>query len=109
MVQESEVPTKYKSNIVNMMGDFEFLNAYDILNLDNLSWEVATYKVIRLDGYDANHQERGKIKDIIWQLRRNYRDRCRGYGFVIDIDEETVAISSDWDLPNQDNCTLANF
>ena len=104
MVQELTVSVTEESVMAKKMPeDYDFLNAYHILDLENLSWAVAIYKVFRIDGYDAKHEDRGNVKDIIWQLRSKYRNRCPGYGFVIDINEEAVVVPSDWDIPNQEN------
>lgn len=102
MVQKVDLPVKDKPTAVNTTRNYEFLNAYDILNLERLCWDVTTYKVIRLDGYDADHEDRGKITDIIWQLRFKFKERCRGSGFIFAIDDETVVVSSNWDLPDQE-------
>ena len=43
----------------------EFLNAYSIQNREDLSWEVAIYKIVPLNGDQPNNEDREKIKDII--------------------------------------------
>jgi len=64
---------------------------------------VATCTVFRLDNHKADHKDRGNIKNVMWDLRAQHRGRCPGYGFVIDIDEVTVAIPQRWDIPRQDD------
>ncbi len=79
----------------------EFLNAYSILDLEDLSWEVAIYKIVPLNGNQSKNEDRGKIKDIMWDLRRQYAGQCPGYGFILDVDETTAAIPEHWDIPQQ--------
>lgn len=77
-----------------------FLNAYAILDPGSLTWSVRTYVVGRTDGQRQTHEGRGAIKQAIWSLRNKYKSRCSGYGFVIDVDERTVVVPKDWDLPS---------
>ena len=79
----------------------EFLNAYNILDLENLSWNVAIYKMVQLNGDRSKNEDRGKIKSIMWDLRRQYAGQCPGYGFILDVDETTAAIPKNWDIPQQ--------
>lgn len=76
---------------------------YSILGLENLSWEVATYTVFPLDNHKVDHKDRGNIKNVMWDLRAQHRALCPGYGFVIDVDEVTVAIPQRWDIPRQND------
>jgi hypothetical protein len=75
-----------------------FLSCYEIVNADALRWGVRLYKV-RRDGVAPSHAERGAAKQIIWSLWKKNKGLCKGYSFVLDVDEETVAVSSDWNLP----------
>lgn len=75
-----------------------FLSCYEIVNSDALRWGVRLYKV-RRNGGDQTHADRGEAKQVIWSLRKKHKDLCRGYGFVVDVDEDTVAVPSDWKLP----------
>lgn len=75
-----------------------FLSCYEILNADALRWAVRLYHVRRAGG-GQSHAERGEAKQVIWSLRKKHKELCRGYGFVVDIDEETVAVPADWNLP----------
>ena len=81
----------------------EFLNAYSIHNQEDLSWEVAIYKIVQLNGNQSKNEDRGKIKDIMWDLRRQYTGQCPGYGFIFDVDKTTVATPKNWNIPQQDN------
>ena len=63
----------------------EFLNAYEIENIGAMSWQVALYKLERLDGQSLAHSDRGKIKNILWELYKKKKSQCRGLGFVVDI------------------------
>lgn len=76
-----------------------FLSCYDIVNSDALTWDVRLYKV-RANGGGQTHSERGDAKQVIWSLRKKHKEQCRGFGFVVDIDEETVAVPSTWQLPS---------
>jgi hypothetical protein len=75
-----------------------FLSCYEIINRDALRWDVRLYKIRRGDG--QSQAERGEAKQVIWALRRKHKDLCNGYGFVVEIDEETVAVASGWKLPS---------
>ena len=77
-----------------------FLSCYEITNPESLVWPVRLYKVVRADGSGQSHGDRGEIKQAIWELRKKYSSLCRGYGFVVDVDEETVAIPAGWELPS---------
>jgi len=72
-----------------------FLSCYDIVNSDALRWGVRLYKV-RRDGGEQTHAEQGDAKQTIWSLRKKHKELCRGYGFVVDLDEETIAVPSGW-------------
>jgi len=81
----------------------EFLNAYDVLNADALQWTAALYKVELTGNGAQSHQKRekrGDIKQIFWKLRDRHKSFCHGYGFVVDINEDTVAIPSSWAIPS---------
>ena len=75
-----------------------FLSCYEIVNPEALRWGVRLYQVRRDDG-GQTHAERGDAKQVIWSLRKKHKDLCRGYGFVVDLDEETIAVPSGWNLP----------
>jgi len=77
-----------------------FLNAYTITNATDLAWGVRLYNVERVDEQPQTHQERGAITQPVWGLRKKYRARCAGYGFVIDVSERTVVVPEGWDLPS---------
>lgn len=81
----------------------EFLNAYNILDLKDLSWDVATYTIVKLNAEKAKHEDRGKIKNTMWDLRSQYKKQCPGYGFIIDVDKVTVAIPKEWSIPRQED------
>jgi hypothetical protein len=103
MAMQSGMAVRDEHISVRTSTNGEFFNAYDILNLEDLRWSVATYTVVHLDDSSRKHEDRGKIKDVIWRLRDQYRGSCRGYGFVIDVDEVTVAVPSTWNIPRQEN------
>jgi hypothetical protein len=76
-----------------------FLSCYEILDADALRWNVRLYKARRIDGAAQGHADRGDVKQAIWGLRKKNPGLCRGYGFVIDVDAETAAVPSNWELP----------
>jgi len=80
-----------------------FINAYEIINGSTMGWDVNVYKVRRTDTRLQDHNERGDVKNAIWSLRKKHKDRCRGYGFVIDIGRDMVAIPASWDIPSPEN------
>lgn len=77
-----------------------FLNAYEITNPHELEWRVATYRLTRTDGVRQTHEDRSDLKNAMWSLYRQHRDRCHGYGFVVDINERMVAVPEGWDIPS---------
>ena len=81
----------------------EFFNAYRIIAPENLGWDVAIYRIIPLDGDISKNEDRGKIKSIMWDLHRQHKKKCVGYGFVIDVGKTRVAIPKDWDIPQQED------
>lgn len=91
-------PLSHNSRTVEVLPD-TFLSCYEIVNRDALRWGVRLYKVRRVGG-GQSHAERGEAKQAIWSLRKKYKDLCGGYGFVVDVDEETIAVPSNWNLPS---------
>ena len=79
----------------------EFLNAYDIANVAELSWPVRIYKVRPANGAPPTHSDRGSAKNVMWRLRELNRSACSGYGFVLDVNPDTVAIPEAWQIPAQ--------
>ncbi len=77
-----------------------FLSCYEITNPESLAWSVRLYKVIRTDGSGQSHGARGEIKQAIWALRKKHSSFSPRYGFVVDVDEETVAVPAGWELPS---------
>jgi hypothetical protein len=75
-----------------------FLSCYEIMNKDALRWNVREYKV-RL-AHRTRDVEHGEAKQVVWALRKKHSGACRGYGFVIEVDEATVAVPSGWNLPS---------
>ncbi len=71
-----------------------FLSCYEIVNADAVRWGVRLYKV-RRDSGEQTHADRSDAKQIVWSLRKKHKDLCRGYGFVVDVDEETIAVPAD--------------
>jgi hypothetical protein len=82
-----------------------FLNAYEIINAGGLSWPVNIYAVDLKDGEPQTHDKRGKLRDIIWELRKQHANLCKGAGFVVDISPRLVAVPAGWRLPVPINTT----
>ncbi|MBN8603429.1 MAG: hypothetical protein J0M26_20505, partial [Planctomycetes bacterium] len=76
-----------------------FLSCFEISNSDGLTWSVRLYKV-RANSGEKTHAERGEFKQVIWSLKKKHQELCSGYGFVVDLDEETIAVPSTWQLPS---------
>ncbi|MBL8077829.1 MAG: hypothetical protein JNM55_07700 [Anaerolineales bacterium] len=76
----------------------EYLNAFRILNPESLIWSVSTYSIVPING-DTSHSDRGKIKNLAWELRSAYKSQCKGLGFILDIDEFTIVTPSTWQFP----------
>jgi hypothetical protein len=75
------------------------LNCYEILNASALSQPVNIYRVEFSDPAEQTHETRGRAKQIIWDLRKEYRIHWRGYGFVVDLNRWDVAVPASWKLP----------
>lgn len=75
------------------------LNAYEILNTDELVWDVRLYSVRPANGKNAVHEERGSAKNAFWTLRKQHAAQCSGYGFVIDVNPTLIAVPSRWAVP----------
>jgi hypothetical protein len=82
-----------------------FLNAYEIINAADLSWPVNIYAVDLKDGEPQTHDKRGKVRDIIWKLRKQHANLCKRAGFVVDISPRLVAVPAGWNLPVPINTT----
>ena len=76
-----------------------FLNAYEIVNSASLSWPVNIFAVDLKDGEPQGHEKRGKVRDIIWKLRFQHSNQCKGHGFVVDISPRLAAVPAGWNLP----------
>ena len=78
-----------------------FLSCYEIVNADGLRWHVRLYRVRRMAGAWQSHEERREIKQAVWTLRKKYQGLCRGYGFVVDVGQELVAVPAEWNLSSR--------
>lgn len=76
------------------------LNCYEILNASELSRPVNIYRVEFADPADQTQENRGRAKQVIWDLRGQHRVHCRGYGFVVDLNPWEVAVPASWKLPD---------
>jgi len=81
------------------LRDMSFLNAFEIGNFSDLGWGVKTYTVEKMGGGSGGHESRGEKRSIMWDLRKKHSSRCPGYGFIIDVDESSMAVPARWHLP----------
>jgi hypothetical protein len=77
-----------------------FLNAYELTFPSRTPWRVSLYSAEPVDGGHSDHEERGTIKNAIWEFRRMNKAACPGpHFFVLDVDAETVAVPPSWEIP----------
>ena len=93
------VKTKPTRVVSTLTLPANFLNAYEIANGFDLSWPVNVYAIDLADERDQHQEQRSQIKNVMWELRKQYKGQCRGYGFVIDITPRLVAVPQGWQLP----------
>ncbi len=91
-----------KAAIAGLSGTLpaNFLNAYEIIAAAALSWPVNVYAVDLLGEPRQENDTRGRVKNVIWELRKKNKSSCRGYGFVVDISPRLVVVPRGWQLPN---------
>lgn len=77
-----------------------FLNCYEIKNISRLEWPVSIYIVKRADQQQQAHEDRSEIKGVVFDLRLKHRDKCKGFGFCFDVDEESVVVPASWEIPD---------
>ena len=77
-----------------------FLSCYEIVNPEELRWAVRLYRVEQTIASSQSKAERGQAKQALWSLRKKYPSACSGYGFVVEIEEELVAVPEAWNLPS---------
>lgn len=91
-----------KSHLATLKEETKaFLDGYEILNVNKLEWPVRTYTVEPTDALEPRHEERGKIVSAMWQLKFQHPEVSRGYGFIVDIDQLSVAVPARWELPSK--------
>jgi hypothetical protein len=49
-----------------------FLACYEIVNKDELRWNVRSYTVRSVNGDAKSHEDRGGAKQVIWDLRKKH-------------------------------------
>ncbi len=76
------------------------INAYEIDGTERMAWPVRRYAMRRRDGMVLRQEDRGRLKDTAFGLRRDYRAQCSGYGFIIDVDERTLVVPKTWVFPS---------
>src|SRR5262245_53602380 len=77
-----------------------FINAYELAFPSRRPWNVSLYCVTPAEGDSNGHEDRGSIKNAVWEYRKANKFRCPGpQYFVIDVDASTVAIPTRWNIP----------
>lgn len=76
-----------------------FLNAYAITNIDEIRIPVRTYSVQSVQSGESK-LDRSAVKGFGWDLFREYRSRCAGPRFVIDVNDRVLAVPAGWQLPS---------
>jgi hypothetical protein len=74
------------------------LNAFRIVNADELSWPVVYYSVRPTPG--RKPLERGDAKALAFEARRQSKSSCPGYGFIIEVGTGVVAMPAGWVIPH---------
>jgi hypothetical protein len=92
------VKTKAPRMASSMSLPANFLNAYEVVNKQELSWPVSVY-AIDLTEEGERQEQRSQIKNVMWELKKQHRATCRGYGFVIDISPRLVVVPQSWQIP----------
>jgi hypothetical protein len=77
-----------------------FLNCFEILNFAELGQSVNLYAIDFKDVTRNTQENRGELKNVIYQLRKQYHSSCPGYGFVVDISPRLVAVPGAWKFPS---------
>ena len=76
---------------------FLCLNGFELIGASSLHWPVQVLEITLKDGSQQTHADLGKLRNIVWDLRKIHK--CRGYGFVVDAGESAIAIPATWNLP----------
>lgn len=74
------------------------LNAFAVSNANDLRWDVAFYSV--LPTASGGGTSRGAIKNVAWEARKTFKSSCPGFGFVVEVDAQTVAVPATWRIPD---------
>jgi len=72
----------------------EVLNAFAIANGEQLRWKANIYRFKPLRG--KPEEPRKAIREAAWAARKAHGSLCSGYSFVVEIDDERVAVSPNW-------------
>lgn len=74
------------------------LNGYAIANLAELKWKATLYEI--KSTAPVSTPSRATVKEVMWSFKKAHRGLCPGYGFIVEVDETTVAVSAEWPIPN---------
>jgi len=75
-----------------------FLNAYEVVGVKELSWPVNIYAV-ELADCEQEDDKRSGIKNVIWEMRKKHKSHCHGYGYVVGLSPRLVAVPQSWQFP----------
>jgi len=74
------------------------LNGYLISNLAELRWKAAIYKIE--PAARVSTPNRATVKEVMWNFKKAHGGLCPGYGFIVEVDEDCVAVPAEWQIPD---------
>ncbi|MEI9975293.1 MAG: hypothetical protein WDO73_26460 [Ignavibacteriota bacterium] len=77
-----------------------FMNCFEVLNFSELGQPVNLFAIDFKDSMRNTQENRGELKNVMYQLRKQYRASCPGYGFVVDISPRLIAVPGAWKFPS---------
>lgn len=92
---------RLNEHLRGVAGDTAVYNAFEIKS-NNLSWEVRAYRVTKCDRPNTPEGRR-KMEKVLWDSRKDHKETCPSYGFILAYDDNTVLIPTAWQLPDQEN------
>lgn len=78
----------------------QLINAFELTFPTRTPWRVSLYSAEPTEDAEPSHEERGTLKNAVWEFRKANRSACTGRQyFVLDIDPATVAVPTGWQIP----------
>lgn len=90
--------TAVKRNSKNTKNHPVVLNGYRIVDLEALRWKSAIYEI--KSTAPVSKSSRATVKDVMWNFKKAHRSQCPGFGFVVEMDETSVAVPAEWPIPS---------